>query len=239
MHSFALRACFCSEEAKHMPRTPEIKAVVFDLDGLLFNTEELYQDCGGEILRRRGCEFTPELLDKMMGRPSAVALQIMIDHCDLSATVPQLEQETDEIFAGLFDTRLAPMPGAVELLDAIETAGLPKGIATSSRRAFVDNVLSRFDWAPRFHTILSAESVARGKPNPDIYLAAAAQLNVSPKAMMVLEDSENGCKAAVASGAFTVAVPSGHTLRHTFEGAAIKAEDLADFRIYQALRFDA
>jgi len=222
-----------------MPHTPEITAVVFDLDGLLFNTEDLYQDCGGEILGRRGHEFTPELLDKMMGRPSAVALQIMIDHCNLSATVAQLERETDEIFEGLFDTRLAPMPGAVELLDAIESIGLPKGIATSSRRTFVDNVLSRFDWAPRFQTILSAESVTQGKPNPDIYLTAAAQLDVSPEQMIVLEVSENGCNAAVAAGAFTVAVPSGHTLRHTFEGAAIKAESLADPRIYQTLQIDA
>src|SRR5436305_13873024 len=114
---------------------PTARAVIFDLDGLMFNTEELYQEVGSEILRRRGYVFTQELLDQMMGRPSAVALQIMIDTHTLKATVEELLAETDEIFPDILRTRLAPMPGLVELLAALEAQHLPKAIATSSRRS--------------------------------------------------------------------------------------------------------
>jgi beta-phosphoglucomutase-like phosphatase (HAD superfamily) len=127
------------------------RAVAFDLDGLMFNTEELYQDVGAELLRRRGCDFGPDLLDAMMGRPNRVALQIMIDWHRLDATVDILVRETAEIFPAILDARLSPMPGLIELLKALEQHDIPKAIATSSGRAFVDNVLGRFDFHPHSH----------------------------------------------------------------------------------------
>jgi beta-phosphoglucomutase-like phosphatase (HAD superfamily) len=99
---------------------PTPRAVVFDLDGLMFNTEELYVEVGTELLGRRGHKFTQELEDLMMGRPSRVALEIMIETHALDATVEQLLAETDEIFPGILEKRLAPMPGLVELLEALE-----------------------------------------------------------------------------------------------------------------------
>lgn len=211
------------------------RAVVFDLDGLMFNTEELYQDVGGEILRRRGHVFGSELLDRMMGRPGKVALQIMIDFHGLDATVDQLAQETDEIFPAILDARLAMMPGLAELLASLEAAKIPKAIATSSRRNFVTNVLGRFQLEPRFEFILSAEDVIHGKPNPEIYLTAAKRFGLRPEEVLVLEDSENGCRAAVAAGTIAVAVPGGHSLRHSFGGARLVAKSLADHELYRIL----
>lgn len=218
---------------------PRPTAVVFDLDGLMFNTEELYQSVGGELLRRRGYEFTAQLLDKMMGRPGRIALQIMIDEHRLDATVEELTCETDEIFPAILDARLAMMPGLAELLEALESAGVPKAIATSSRRSFVTDVLKRFDLEPRFRFILSAEDVVEGKPHPEIYLKAAKRFGIEPRHMMVLEDSQNGCRAAVHAGAVAVAVPGGHSLTHDFTGAAHIAATLADRRIYDLLRLPA
>lgn len=214
---------------------PPPRAVVFDLDGLMFNTEELYQDVGSEILRRRGYEFTPELLDRMMGRPSRVALQIMIDTHALRATVEELLAETDEIFPEILQARLAPMPGLLDLMEALERRGLPKAIATSSRRTFVETVLGQFDFQPRFAPILTSEDITEGKPHPEIYLQAAARLGIEPQQMLVLEDSHNGCRAAVAAGAIAVAVPGEHSRRHDFRGAALVAESLADRRLYALL----
>lgn len=214
---------------------PLPRAVVFDLDGLMFNTEELYVEVGTEILRRRGYEFTPALLDQMMGRPSRIALQIMIDTHTLQATVEELLAETDELFPEILRTRLAPMPGLIDLLAALEQHHIPKGIATSSRRSFVDRVLSQFDYHPRFAPILTSEDITEGKPHPEIYLKAAERLGIAPGEMLVLEDSQNGCRAAVAAGAIAVAVPSGHSHRHDFTGAALVAESLADPRIYEQL----
>lgn len=215
--------------------SPPPRAVVFDLDGLMFNTEELYVEVGTELLRRRGYEFTPELLDQMMGRPSRIALQIMIDTHTLRATVEELLAETDELFPEILRQRLAPMPGLIDLLEALERNNIPKGIATSSRRAFVERVLARFDYQPRFSPILTSEDITEGKPHPEIYLTAAARLGIQPGEMLVLEDSQTGCRAAVAAGAIAVAVPSGHSKRHDFTGAALVADSLADPRIYELL----
>lgn len=214
---------------------PTLCAVVFDLDGLMFNTEELYVAVGTEMLRRRGKAFTKELIDQMMGRPSRIALQLMIDWHGLDATVDQLQNETEEIFGELLDTRLETMPGLLQLLDSLEAADIPKAIGTSSRRSFVENVLSRFDLEPRFDFILTSEDVQKGKPAPEIYLTAARRFEVSPFEAMVLEDSGIGCRAAVAAGAFAVAVPGGHSHTHEFDGVQFIATSLKDPRIYSSL----
>ncbi len=219
-----------------MPDKSPLRAVAFDLDGLMFNTEDLYQQVGGEILGRRGKLFESDLLDAMMGRPSPIALQIMIDYHDLDATVGQLESETDEIFASILSERLQPMPGLVRLLDALEAAQIPKAIATSSRHAFAHSVLSEFDWVSRFEFILTAEDITRGKPDPQIYLTAANRFGLSPERMMVLEDSQIGCQAAIAAGTHAVAVPAGQSRGHCFDGASLIADSLGDRRIYDLLR---
>ena len=212
-----------------------IKAVAFDLDGLMFNTEEIYTDVGGELLRRRGKVCTRELLDQMMGRPARVALQIMIDFHDLDVTVEQLQIETDEIFADLLDERLEPMPGLMRLLQSLEAHNIPKAITTSSRRLFASKILSRFELEPRFSFMLTGDDVENGKPHPEIYLSAATRHQCSPHEMLVLEDSQIGCAAAVAAGAFAVAVPAAQCVNHSYEGAQFVADGLADARIYSAL----
>jgi pseudouridine 5'-phosphatase len=215
-------------------RSP-IRGVAFDLDGLLVNTEELYQHVGAELLARRGRTFEADLLDRMMGRPQQVSLQIMIDWHGLTDTIETLAGETREIFVDLLDTRLAPMPGAALLLEQMVQRGLPRGVATSSGPDFAHDVLSRVGLRDRFGFVLTSADVTHGKPHPEIYERAAERLGVAPAEMLVLEDSENGCRAAVASGAVVVAVPGGHSRRHDFTGARFVADSLADPRIARLL----
>ena len=218
-----------------MPDLQRPRAVVFDLDGLMFNTEDLYDEVGAILLGRRGWEFTSELKRQMMGLPAAVAFQKMIDYHGLNTTVDALREESDQIFEKLLRERVAPMAGLPELLDALERASIPKAIATSSRPKFALTALRRFGYEPRFQFILTSEDVREGKPNPEIYLTAARRFGLEPPQMMVLEDSENGCRAAVAAGAFTVAVPSAHSQDHDFDGVDLVAHTLADRRIYEVL----
>lgn len=222
-----------------MTRHPKPAAVVFDLDGLMFNTEELYQEAGTQILGRRGKTFDDELLDAMMGCPAEVALKRMIDWHGLDDTIEGLAAETDQFFTALLDQRLAMMPGLLDLLARLEAASLPKAVATSSDPAFTRGVLSKYDLAPRFQFILTCQDVRQGKPHPEIYELAARRFGIDTRQMLVLEDSQNGCRAAVAAGALTVAVPAGHSLRHDFSGAALVAESLADRRLMELLQLGA
>jgi HAD superfamily hydrolase (TIGR01509 family) len=216
-----------------------LRAAVFDLDGLMFNTEDLYDLVGEELLRRRGHRFSDVLKRETMGRTNPVALQLMIDRHHLDTTVSELEAESDAIFAEILATRLAPMAGLERLMDRLEAASIPKAIATSSGRSFAQTVLGRFGFEPRFRFLLTAEDVTHGKPHPEIYLTAAQRLGVPPARMLVLEDSENGCRAATAAGAFTVAVPGLQSRHHDFYGVAFIADSLTDDRIYAALGLEA
>ncbi len=123
----------------------------------------------------------------------------------------------------------------LELLAALEKAGIPKAIATSSGRRLAEASLNPFQLAPRFHFILTSEDITRGKPDPEIYLLAAGRFGVPPADMLVLEDSQNGCRAAAAAGAFTVAVPGEHSRCQDFSAANLVIESLADRRLYEVL----
>ena len=133
-----------------MATVTPLQAAVFDLDGLMFNTEELYHHVGGKMLERRGKELTDDLLSQMMGRQSHEALQIMIDWHDLDATAAELEAETDVIFGEILETQLKPMTGLRSLLAFLEERNIPKAIATSSRRGFAVTMLDKYAFSPLF-----------------------------------------------------------------------------------------
>lgn len=212
-----------------------IQAVVFDMDGLMFNTEEVFHLTGTELLRRRGKVATQELFHAMMGRRAQEAFQAMIDIAELDDEIPALAEESSEIFFSLVDEIAAPMPGLLELLDAIEARGLPKAVATSSERSLLHNMLDRFKLRDRFHATFTADDVTNGKPHPEIYLKAASHLGVDPATMLVLEDSENGTKAAAAAGAHIVSVPHADSAHHDFSPAKAVANTLRDPLIYELI----
>jgi HAD superfamily hydrolase (TIGR01509 family) len=211
------------------------RAVVFDMDGLMFNTEDVYFEVGCQLLRTRGCEFTRELSDAMMGRPPQPGFEVMIQWHSLPDTWQTLAAESEDLFIGLLDGNLAPLPGLLDLLDRLEAAGIPKAICTSSSRRVLTAVLSRFQMEPRFQFTLTAEDIVHGKPDPEIYLKAAARFGIRPGEMLVLEDSQTGCRSAAAAGALTVAVPGPHSMKHDFSVASLVIESLADPRLYAVL----
>lgn len=205
-----------------------IKAVVFDLDGLMFNTEDVFNITGRELLRRRGKEMSHELLARMMGRRPHEAFAAMIEMHRLTETYDELLQESQILFEELLPTHLAPMPGLFELLAHIEAKQVDKGVATSSPRPYLEDILGRFDLLTRFRFSLTAEDVTHGKPHPEIYLKAAETAGVQPEEMLVLEDSEAGTRAAAAAGAVIVSIPHEHSRSHDFREATHIAESLAD-----------
>ncbi len=205
------------------------------MDGLLVNTEELYSEVGDTILGRRGKKFTPELKNAMTGLPGPEAFEVMIAYATLSDSAEELAAESAEIFAKILPAKVRALPGVAPLLDYLDQRRLPRCVATSSSRRFADEVLQRVGIHSRIDFIITAEDVARGKPAPDIYVAAAERLSVAPANMLVLEDSHHGSRAGVAAGACTVAVPGPHSLEHDFEGVHLRAHTLADPQIISLL----
>ena len=212
-----------------------VKAVVFDLDGLMFNTEDVFDLAGDELLRRRGLRMTDAIRDGMLGRRPPEAFAHLLKMTGLREPVDALQAESREIFHAFLEIHLQPMPALFELLDHLEKRGLPKGVATSSPRRYMEGILTRYQLLPRFAMTLTAEDVERGKPAPDVYLKAAATLGVSTSDMMVLEDSEAGTRAAAAAGALIVSVPHRHTAKHDFSTASHVASSLGDPLIYRLL----
>jgi HAD superfamily hydrolase (TIGR01509 family) len=206
-------------EMSHTGQEPRIQAVVFDLDGLMFNSEDIFHEVGQTTLRRRGKELTQELHSQMLGRRAPEAMQICIEYHSLSDTVDDLLQETRELFEQLSELHLAPMPGLHRLLDHIEDHALPKGVATSSGRRYLEGMLTRFQLQDRFDLTLTAEDVTHGKPNPEIYQKAAERLGIPTAEMLVLEDSHAGTTSAVMAGAVAVSIPNRHS-RHLDFGHA-------------------
>jgi HAD superfamily hydrolase (TIGR01509 family) len=208
-----------------------IQAVVFDLDGLMFNTEEIFNLVGAEMLRRRGKEMTPDLVTQMMGRRGPESFAVMVDWHQLTDTVEQLLAEAEILFRETAVGRLAPMPGLHTLLELIESRKLKKGVATSSSRRYLREIIEPFGLLDRFDITLTAEDVTHGKPHPEIYLTAADRLGVQPTEMLVLEDSHTGSLAAARANTIAVAIPHQHSSYQNFDHVHFVAERLDDPRI--------
>lgn len=191
--------------------TAPIRAVVFDLDGLMFDTEALFFRVSCEMLAARGRTFTPQIMNAMLGRRSADAGHALKTMTGLSESVEELLEDVRQRFYAEMDTAVHPTPGLIALLDHLGRARLPLAVATSSHHAYAERLLVHHRLASRFQFVLAAEDVTQGKPNPEIYARAIDRFGVAAPSVLVLEDSPAGVQAGRGAGAFVVAVPHGHS----------------------------
>ena len=202
------------------------------MDGLLFDTEGLYWEVGDTVLQRRGFRYSKALQSRMMGRVGVAALQQMVDFHSLEDSPESLLAESDELFAEKLAAGVPPIAGVPAWIDHLKEHQVPFGLATSSRRRFVDILFEPISWKQDLAFILTGDDVTHGKPHPEMYLRAANLFDLSPEQMLVLEDSGNGCAAAIAAGACTVAIPSIHTQDQNFEGVHLIADNISDPRLW-------
>ena len=205
-----------------------IKAVAFDMDGLMFDTEDVYWKAAEALLGRRGKIFTNELNDAFMGRPPRVFFEHLNEAFGFPEPWQELQTESEDLFMQFLDDGYSTMPGLYELLELLEQHNIPKGICTSSTNRTVTEVLRRKEMRQRFEFVLTAEDITQGKPDPEIYLKAAARFGIAPSEMLVLEDSTAGCQAALSAGAFGVAVRVKHNAHCAFDAARMVVPRLDD-----------
>ncbi len=213
-----------------------IRAVVFDLDGTMLNTEDIFEHAGQELMARRGLEMTDAIRRTMLGRRPAEAFTALKSLTGLQDTIEDLMVETKQIFQVLAEGSLATMPGLFEILSLTDARQLPRAVATSSPRAYMHWLLQKLDLLSHFQFALTAEDVTHGKPHPEIYLKAAERLGVAPSEMLVLEDSETGTRAAASAGAVVVSVPNRHTRYGDFSMSHLTVDSLLDERLHALLQ---
>jgi HAD superfamily hydrolase (TIGR01509 family) len=196
-----------------------IRAVVFDLDGLMFDTEALFFRVSSQALAARGKPFTRETMLSLIGLRADAALRIWKTLAGADEPVEDLLADVRQRFLAEMDTAVHPTPGLFVLLDHLKRRALPLAVATSSRRAYADGLLKQHGLADRFEFILASEDVTRGKPDPEIYRLAATRFDVSTGSLLVLEDSPAGLAAAKGAGAIAVGVPHEHSPAEALAGA--------------------
>jgi HAD superfamily hydrolase (TIGR01509 family) len=182
-------------------------AVLFDMDGLLVRTEELWYEVETEIMNRRGGVWDFSKHRALAGSTLDGAAEFMAraGHLDVEPAVV-LTEMVEGMERLLWRGPIRLMPGAEDLLDDLVRAGVPTALVSASFRCLVDAVLAGIG-EDRFLTTVAGDEVLQGKPDPEPYLLAARDLGVRPQACVVLEDSANGARAGVAAGCVTVLVP--------------------------------
>ena len=184
-----------------------IQAILFDLDGLMFDSEPHSLASWEAVLKERGVTLDQLTIDSILGLRIDATARTLIDKYHLPDTVQSLSDAKTEYQIAHLDGNVPPKPGLLELLDEIDRRGLQKAIASSGIRRYVAAVLRVNGLLERFSVIITGDQVAHGKPAPDVFLAAARALNVEPQDCLVLEDAPAGVQAAKAAGMLCIAVP--------------------------------
>lgn len=216
-----------------MSRPGQLAAVVFDLDGLLVDSEPIQIQAWEVFLGRYGHALTPELLGRMFGLRVRDTARLVVEELRLPLSPEAAFRERDGIFFGLLAAGIQPLPGALEIVSHLRTRGLPLALATSGHRRYADHVLAALGLVGSFAAEVTGDDVAHGKPAPDIYLAAAAALSLESHRCLALEDAPFGVAAAKAAGLRCLAIPNAHTRGL----AGLEAADAVLPSLHDALRW--
>jgi HAD superfamily hydrolase (TIGR01509 family) len=184
-----------------------IEAVVFDLDGILVDSEHVWDEVRQKLAEERGGRWHEDASRDMMGMSSPEWSRYMHDVIGLAESPEQINAEVVRRMEVVYRERLPLIPGAVEAVERL-AARWPLGLASSSNRELIDFVLEVSGLDRFFRATVSSEEVPRGKPAPDVYLEAARRLGVEAERCAAVEDSENGILSAKAAGMRTIAVPN-------------------------------
>lgn len=207
-----------------------IQAVIFDMDGVLLDSEPLHHQTMNAILAEEGCrELSVTEYAAYMGTTDVYTWQDVIDRFQLPRPFSYYRDRYDTLILEQYCRSAKPAAGAGWLLGELKARGLRLAVASSSRSTWVEICLRALGMRSDFELVVNGDMVAHSKPNPEIYLLAASMLAVPPESCLVVEDAPNGIAAARAAGMFTVAVETAYTLNEDTSAADVHLRSLADF----------
>jgi HAD superfamily hydrolase (TIGR01509 family) len=184
-----------------------IEAVVFDLDGVILQTEEVWDEVRGRYVVEHGGRYDEEAQRAMMGMSAPEWSRYLADELGVPGTPAEISADIVRLMEARYREELPLIPGAVEAVERL-AGRWPLGLASSSNRPLIDTALALSGLERSFTATVSSEEVARGKPAPDVYLEAARRLTVAPDRCAAVEDSHSGIRSAKAAGMRVVAIPN-------------------------------
>ena len=183
-------------------------AVVFDMDGVLVESEHLWEELWSAYAAERGSRWGPEQTRSVQGMSAPEWAAFLTEFCGKGDPAESTERDVvDGMVQALEDDRIGLLPGARDMVAATAALG-PVALASSAPRRVIDAVLVHHGIDHHFSATVSSAEVPRGKPSPDVYLAAARELGVAPERCLAVEDSSNGLRAAAAAGMIVAAIPN-------------------------------
>jgi HAD superfamily hydrolase (TIGR01509 family) len=183
-----------------------IEAVVFDMDGVLIDSEPVWERVRRGFVADRGGHWPADAQDRMMGMSTVEWSAYLSTDFGIGLTPEQAAEQVIAAMAAEYKKHLPLLPGAIEAVRSM-SARWPLAVASSSPRSLIKTVLDTAGLASAFAVVVSSEEVPRGKPAPDVYLAAADRLSVLPKSCAAIEDSSNGLRSAATAGLTVIAIP--------------------------------
>lgn len=201
--------------------------IIFDMDGLMLESEELWSEVDRCVVAEYGLEFNPSFKHLFMGCEKIESARKFCDLYGLSESPDVIAQKRNKLARKFYREGVKLMPGLTQLVCSLRDWGKPLAVATSADHAIVTIVMARFDIFTQFEAIVCADEVKKGKPAPDLFLEAARRLDVPARSALVLEDSPNGITAALSAGMKVIGVPNPAVKRETVEQATVLVEKLS------------
>lgn len=187
-------------------------AIIFDMDGLLVDTETVWEEAESAMLSEYGIEMEPAVRAQLIGLRNDVFIMRLKTEYGIPDSLENLQENVINRMLKLIPVKVNPMPGALEMIRYVVDEGIPTAIASSSPKVIIEAVVSSQGWGELIPVRCSAEHLIAGKPEPYVYLEAAKALDIDPRNCLALEDSPIGARAAKAAGMTCYAVPD---LSHT------------------------
>jgi HAD superfamily hydrolase (TIGR01509 family) len=203
------------------------RAIIFDMDGLMIDSESVYWAAGRQIAARYGKAVKDETLGRMMGRSPLESMRVFAGELGLTESPQSLLDTREAMVIETLRRGVPVMPGLPEFLKEFRPR-FKFAVATSAPRRMVDIIMDGLRLRHWFDAIQTSDDVTKGKPDPEIYLKAMARIGVRPGESLVLEDSSNGALAGKRAGAYVIAVPSQYTREQDFSFVDFRAADLRD-----------